>query len=99
MPPWPPDENYRSLAHERVLTQDEIDIIAAWASGGGPEGDPGNAPAPPVFPSDWVISSPDITVKMPDYTIPSISEDLYRAFVIPSGNTVDQFIKGFEVVP
>jgi hypothetical protein len=99
MPPWPPDESYRSLAHERVLTQDEIDIIAAWAAGGGPEGDPGNAPAPPVFTSNWLISSPDITVKMPDYTIPSISEDLYRAFVIPSGNTVDQFIKGFEVVP
>ena len=36
MPPWPPDPNYRSLAHERVLTQAEIDIIAAWAAAGLP---------------------------------------------------------------
>lgn len=99
MPPWPPDEGYVSMAHERVLTQKEIDIIAAWADGGGPEGDPGNAPDPPVFTSGWVISAPDITVKMADYTIPAISEDLYRAFVLPSGNTTDQFITGFEVIP
>lgn len=51
MPPWPPDPTYRTLAHERVLSQDEIDIIAAWVNGGAPEGIPGNAPPPPVFTS------------------------------------------------
>ena len=26
MPPWPPNPNYNTLAHERLLTQNEIDI-------------------------------------------------------------------------
>jgi hypothetical protein len=27
MPPWPPNPNYNQLAHERLLTQEEIDLI------------------------------------------------------------------------
>jgi hypothetical protein len=99
MPPWPPDPNYRSLAHERTLTQDEIDIIAAWAAADGPEGNTANAPAPPVYLDENVITAPDITTIMPAYTIPSLTDDLYRCFVLPINNTVDNFIKRLEVIP
>ena len=99
MPPWPPHPEYRSLAHERVLTQAEIDIIAAWANADGPSGDLGTAPPAPVYATEWSIPAPDLSVKMADYTIPSLSDDLYRAFVLPSGTTVDKWIKRFEVIP
>ena len=49
MPPWPPDPDYRTLAHERMLTQDEIDAIAAWVNADAPEGDPQVAPPAPVY--------------------------------------------------
>ncbi|MCB0795142.1 MAG: hypothetical protein KDB88_10425 [Flavobacteriales bacterium] len=99
MPPWPPDPEYARHAHERVLTQEEIDIIAAWVNGNAPEGDPQNTPTPPVYDSEWVIDQPDISVIMEEYVIPSSSADLYRCFVMPSGNSVDRFITGLEVVP
>ena len=89
MPPWPPHQEYRSLAFERILTQAEIDIIAAWANADGPSGDLGTAPPVPVYTTEWSIPVPDLSLKMADYTIPSLSDDLYRAFVIPSGTTVD----------
>lgn len=99
MPPWPPDPGYRSMAHERVLTQDEIDIIAAWVDGGAPEGNSSNAPAPPVFETEWEIPAPDVSAIMPDYVIPSSTADNYRCFVLPINNPTDRYITGLEVVP
>ncbi|QQR87624.1 MAG: hypothetical protein IPJ76_05195 [Flavobacteriales bacterium] len=99
MPPWPPDENYRGLAHERTLTQDEIDIIGAWVQGGAPEGNPNDAPTPPVYLNEVVIDNPDVSVIMDDYVIPASTTDLYRCFVMPGNTSVDQFITGMEVIP
>lgn len=99
MPPWPPDEVYRTLAHERSLTQEEIDIIAAWVDGNAPEGDPGNAPVPPTFTNAPVISPADITAIMDDYVIPASTTDLYRCFVLDVDNPTDSYITGMEVIP
>ena len=99
MPPWPPDPEYRSMAHERVLTQAEIDIIAAWVDGGAPEGNPANAPPTPVFETESEIPEPDITAIMEDYVIPAATTDNYRCFVLPIDNPTDRFITGLEVVP
>ena len=38
MPPWPPDTTYQRYVHERVLTQDQIQKITDWVSGGTPQG-------------------------------------------------------------
>lgn len=99
MPPWPPDPTYRSLAHERTLTQDEIDLIAAWVDGGAPEGVPANAPPAPVFTNTPVITDPDITVIMDEYMVPPSTTDNYRSFVLPISNPTDRFITGVEVIP
>lgn len=99
MPPWPPDEDYRSLAHERSLTQDEIDVIAAWVNNDAPEGPPGSAPDPPVFTNEPVIDQPDITAIMEDYVIPASTTDLYRCFVLDIDYPTDRYITGMEVIP
>ncbi len=99
MPPWPPDPAYRSFAHERSLTSAEKQLILDWAANGTPLGNPSNAPQPPVFLNTEVIQNPDLTISMPVYTIPPISNDLYRCFAMPANTGIDQFITGLEVVP
>lgn len=100
MPPWPPDQGYRRMAHPRILSQDEIDIIAAWATGGGPEGNIANAPPPPTYSNAWSIADPDISLRMPDFTLPTtMTDDTYRAFVLHADIPQDVNIKRFEVIP
>lgn len=99
MPPWPPDRNFQTYAHERVLSQQEIDIIDQWVTNGAPQGNIANAPTPPVYASNAVITNPDVSVVMPTYSVPIQTNDLYRCFVMPSGTTVDKFISGIEVLP
>jgi hypothetical protein len=99
MPPWPPDPAYHPLAHERVLSQEEIDIIAEWVDGGALEGDPLNALPAPVYDNGPAIQQPEISVVMDDYTIPPSTTDLYRCFVLQVDNPQDRFITGIEVVP
>jgi len=99
MPPWPPDPNYQTYAHERVLTQQEIDLINDWVNNGSPQGNPGNTPTPPVYNGNAQITSPDLSVVMPTYTVPAVGYDLYRCFVIQNVTAIDQFITGIEVLP
>lgn len=99
MPPWPPDPEYRALAHERVLSQAEIELIAAWVDGGYPEGDPANALPPPTYNDGPVIADPEITAIMEDFVIPPSTSDLYRCFVLDVDNPADRFITGLEVIP
>ena len=78
MPPWPPDPAYRSFAHERVLTQEEIDLINDWVNNGMPEGD-GTSPMPPVYISSEEITSPDLVITMPNFTVSTVGNDVYDA--------------------
>lgn len=98
MPPWPPDPTYSRLAHERVLNQQEIDAIVNWVSGGTLRGDSTTEPAAPVFSSSDEISSPDLTLTIPSYSVNTTS-DLYRCFVLPSGLSSMRYITGMETVP
>lgn len=98
MPPWMPDPAYRHFKGERYLSQNEIYAIAAWASNGTPEGNPANAPAPPVFPSGSQLPQVDLTLTLPSYTITS-NVDEYRSFPIPAGTSVNTYINSIEYVP
>lgn len=99
MPPWPPQKEYRSFAHERVLTQEEINILANWADNGAPSGDLAAAPPAPVITTSEEITSPDIRLQIPTFTIPSAFSDIYHCFSLATNTTTDQFITGVEVVP
>lgn len=99
MPPWPPDADYKHLAHERVLSQAEKDKISQWVLGGAPQGNMNDAPAAPVYTNNATqLSQIDFTGKMQDYTV-NCSEDLYRCFVIPTNLANDKFAAEIEVKP
>ena len=99
MPPWPVNNAYRKFAHDRSLTDQEISTIVKWVNNGSLEGNSANAPAPPVYNTSLQIPFPDLKLKIPTYTIPNITEDLYRCFVLPTGLNVQKFITRIEIVP
>ena len=98
MPPWPPNPEYNSLAHERLLTQEEIQLITEWANSGTPEG-PGLPPQEPIYTADEAITDPDLELVMDEYTISTIGVDVFRCFVIPTSLNEDVFITELEIVP
>lgn len=98
MPPWPPNESYQTYAHERILTQTQIDLISAWVDGGAPQGNPAAAPTPPVYATGSQLPQLDWSGVMPTYTN-NASLDDYRCFIIPTNFNVEKFIQSIEVLP
>jgi hypothetical protein len=98
MPPWPPDPSYSRLAHERILSQQEIDDIANWVDNGLQRGDSTQEPPPPVISGNSEITNPDLVLSAPVYDVNTTS-DLYRCFVIPSTLLTNQYITAIEAIP
>ena len=81
MPPWFADPAYGHFANDRRLSQEEIDVLSAWADNGAPEGDAKDKPAPVTFTSGWQIK-PDMVIEMPE------------PFVLPAKGTINyQYIR------
>lgn len=100
MPPWPPDPEYNRLAHERILSENDIQKIVSWVNNGKPEGDPTLAPPTPVFSNDGQLpGTPDLVLQIPEYTSTASMGDVYQCFVIPSNLANDRFFTAFEAVP
>lgn len=100
MPPWPPDNSYRKFAHDRSLTNEEVSKISQWVNDGAPRGDSLLEPALPAYPSGSELGIADTVYTIPTYAINTIgTEDIYRCFVIPSGNLNERFLKGIDVIP
>lgn len=98
MPPWPPDYNFKDLAHQRVLSDADIKTIQDWVTAGTPQGDLSKTPTKPVYNGNSVISNPDLEISTPSYTLQS-STDEYRCFPIKSTLASDQYITQMEVLP
>jgi hypothetical protein len=98
MPPWPPDPKYSHFIHERTLTANEQKTITDWINNGAPEGDKSKLPPMPDFSVVSSIGTPDISAKVPKYTVNS-DQDVYRCFAIPVNNVDQHFISALEIVP
>lgn len=85
MPPWTasPDQ-HGQFRNERVLSQDQIDLIVTWVNQGAKRGNPQDAPEPAHFPGEgtgWQIGEPDLIVDMgTDYFVEDDVEDIYVDF-------------------
>jgi hypothetical protein len=98
MPPWPPNPNYNHLAYERVLSQNEISAISDWVNNGTPRGDSTLEPPSPVFTGNSEMTNPTLTLNAPVYNV-NTTTDLYRCFVLPTGQSTQQYITGLEAIP
>ncbi len=47
MPPWNAVKGFGEFAHDKGLTQEQIEVLADWVEGGAPEGNPAYLPKPP----------------------------------------------------
>src|SRR5262245_39003202 len=101
MPPWHADDPSRShFVNDRSLSQADKDILVRWATGGAPEGNPKDLPAPPKFVDGWRMGKPDAIFTMQeDYPVPASGTIDYKFFEIPTNLTEDKWLQAFEVRP
>jgi len=98
MPPWMPDDSCVSYTGTRRLSQAEIDTLVTWSSTGAAEGDPADAPPPPVGSGGlpWVDMTLDAGA---DYTPRSNVPDDYRCFIVDPALTQDRDAIGYDIIP
>lgn len=99
MPPWKPEPGYGEFAHERRLSDAQIQTLKEWAAAGAPEGE-GQAPMVPKFPQGWQAGEPDRVFKMPvEFEVPADGPDRFECFVIPSELAQDVYVGAAEFRP
>ena len=100
MPPWGADPAIGTFANDPSLSQAEIDLIAAWADAGAPEGNRTDLPPAPTFAEGWSIGKPDLifTMQKP-FTVPADGTVPYVYVTIPTNLKEDIWIRGVELKP
>jgi mono/diheme cytochrome c family protein/thiol-disulfide isomerase/thioredoxin len=97
MPPWQAKPGHVAFRGARVLAKQEIDLLAAWAKAGAPQGDPAETPPTPHFSDGWQLGTPDLVLKMSEpYTVPASGPDIFRFFVMPIEVPEDMVVTAVE---
>jgi tetratricopeptide (TPR) repeat protein len=100
MPPWLPKRGLVKFARERILTEQEIDLIRQWAAEGTAEGNPADLPSIPEWTEGWQLGEPDLVVTLPEtYTLQADGTDVYRNFVVPSSLSSSRYVRAVEFRP
>jgi hypothetical protein len=98
MPPYRPNPDYRHFKEENTLSSAQIQTIANWINDGSLPGDLASAPPLPNFQNGSQLTSVDIEIEVPQFTVFS-NDDIYRAFTIPTGVAADKFFNEIEFLP
>ena len=100
MPPWHADAPLDTFANERRLTPAQKELIARWAAGGAPQGDPALLPKAPTLAEGWRIGTPDQVFELPEaYSVPSEGTIEYENFYVPTGFTEAKWVQAIEARP
>ncbi len=100
MPPWLPAPGHGEFLDARRLPDEQIARIQKWVAAGMPQGDPAEAPKPPVYSSDWQLGPPDLVLEVDSPTeVPASGTDLFRNFVLPVPITETRWIHAMEIKP
>ena len=104
MPPWQPEPGYGEFIGERRLGDEQIEALQEWVAQGSIEGDPGDLPKVPKWPTGWLLGPPDLTVTMPrPYTLAAeagaAGKDIFRTFVLPVPVESMRYVRALELRP
>jgi Flp pilus assembly protein TadD/mono/diheme cytochrome c family protein len=100
MPPWLPEPGFGTFADSRRLSDEDLSLIKTWIEAGMPEGEPQEAPKPPVFSKDWQLGTPDLILKVESpMQVPPAGTDLFRNFILPVPITQTKYIRAMEIKP
>lgn len=100
MPPWPADTSYSRFIGEKVLTENELELINRWIESGFPEGDSTQTPKPPDFRTNTENKKPDVVLQMREpFQIKGDNSDNFIMLKIPYEFPNDTFISTIEIVP
>lgn len=100
MPPWLPEAGYGDFSENRRLSDGDVALIKAWVDGGMPEGNPAEAPKPPVFSKEWQLGQPDLILQVESpMMVPATGPDLFRNFILPVPIEQTKYIRAMEIRP
>ncbi|MBV8708480.1 MAG: hypothetical protein JO028_14920 [Acidobacteriaceae bacterium] len=100
MPPFLPQTGYGSFADERRLADAQIQTISQWVQAGAPEGPSSETPAPPMYPSDWQLGTPDLVLQAAKpFTLPASGPDVFWNFVFRPDLKTRRYVRAIEIRP
>ncbi|HUS38366.1 MAG TPA: redoxin domain-containing protein, partial [Pirellulales bacterium] len=100
MPPWGADPRHGRFSNDPTLTDEERQLIFAWAKAGAPEGNANDLPALPTFPPDgWQIKT-DVVYSMPEpFTVPAEGVLEYQTFIINPQLEDEKLVQAVQIRP
>ena len=96
MPPWPPDDDCRSVHNPGALTADERALFRTWADTGALEGTPAEEEAETDTSRDEVDADLVLTMAEPYLPDETVVDD-YRCFVVDPGLEEDAWVTAMDV--
>lgn len=108
MPPWHIDKTIgiQDFKNDASLSDEQIQIIAAWADTGAPLGDPANLPEPINFPSGaaWQLNDqlgpPDLVIKSSPYDVVGNGQDQWWEPIVEfEGLDEERWLRAAEFKP
>ncbi len=100
MPPWFADPTVGHFKNAKMLTDEQISTLSAWAEQGAREGDANDAPPPVAFQDGWTIGKPDIVVKYPHpIQIPATGVIEQSNLLVYAHFDRDMWVQAAQVMP
>jgi hypothetical protein len=91
--------DFISAAH-RNLSARELDVILDWATGGTPEGDKANTPAPVTLQNDWARGEPSLALRLPmPFQLAADKMETTEEFVLPVAIDRLREVTAIDVLP
>ncbi len=99
MPPWPADANYSHFANEKILSQDEIDLIQKWVKTGKKAGDTLQIKPPQILTDGSLLGKPDMVIPLKTIEVLPNNKDKFYVVKIPYQIAKDTFVRAVEFIP
>lgn len=99
MPPWPADPHYTEFVMQRVMKDEDIQLLEKWVADGLQEGPADRLPALPAYPVGSDVGVPDMRIALAPIRLPANSLDKFLLVKVPFELPQDSFAAMIEFIP